>query len=250
MTRATVIAYHAVGTCAPEHDPHNLFVTPAAFETQMEWLARHRRVVPLERVVSGGFGPGPPAVAITFDDGYRNVLTAAAPVLRRFGFSATVFVPSAWIGKSNEWDESSRCDLGIMTAEELREVESMGVVVESHGHGHIDLGAAPSEDATRDIAESLERLAAVTGHTPRFLAYPFGRTSAAAEDAAAAAGIEASFTIDALHRGLHSFGRVPITPLDGARLFRIKTGGRYLGLRHGRAGRTAWRLARRLLGRR
>ncbi len=231
---ATVIAYHAIGDCPRKADVNNLFVKRESFRAQMEFLARHRTVLALESVVAGDVPEGPHAVAITFDDGYVSVLQEAAPVLSAHGFKATVFVPTRWIGERNRWDDPGPCDLSIMTAEQLREVESLGVAVESHGHAHIDMGSASSDEVTKDIQQSLEILSNMLNRRPRYLAYPFGLSSADTHTAAGEIGLEAAFSIDALHAGPFAYKRVQITPLDGPRLFALKTSGRYMSLRKSR----------------
>ena len=253
MSRATVLAYHAVGSCPLAQDRHNLFVSVEAFERQMSFLARKRRVVPLGDVVEGRLPSGPPAVAITFDDGYRNVLHAAGPILARLGLPSTVFVPTDWRGRVNGWIEPSACDFEIMADDELRRAEGMGIAVESHGHAHIDMSAATRDEVERDIRTSLDRLEDAIGRRPRFLAYPYGRIASWTPDVAASCGIDAAFTIDERHAGMHAYERVQVTPLDGTVTFALKTSGYYLRVRRSRAVTTTYGavkpVVRRVLGR-
>jgi peptidoglycan/xylan/chitin deacetylase (PgdA/CDA1 family) len=229
--RGTVIAYHAVGPCPPSVDRENLFVSADSFARQMAYLARRRAVIPLESLVRGEVPPGRPPVAITFDDGFRSVLTAAAPILRRHGFPATVFVPTGWLGRRGRWYDAPGCEVEVMTEPELREAERLGLEIASHGHDHLDLEQATAPEAEADMAASVEALTAVVGRRPRYLAYPWGRSSAAAQQAAAAAGFDAAFSIDLPHEGMYSFARVGITRLDGPIVFALKTSGRYQALR-------------------
>lgn len=232
MTRATVVAYHAVGDCPPADDPHELWVATEAFARQMAYLARARQVVPLADLVRGAVRGGRPAVAITFDDGYRSVLETAAPVLQRHGLPATVFVPTRYVGDRNRWDPPSGCPLEIMTADELRRAQGAGVAVESHGHAHLDLSDASYDEAAADLAPSMEALADITGRRPQLLAYPFRTGSVGAQQAAVALGFDAAFTVDLRHRGRYLWGRVAVTPHDDDRVFAWKTSGWWLGLRH------------------
>jgi peptidoglycan/xylan/chitin deacetylase (PgdA/CDA1 family) len=89
-------------------DPWDLAVSPERFAQQIEALARVRRVVPLDKLQQTAPGERPLA-AITFDDGYKNVATAAGPVLERFDCPATVFITTGLIGSPREfwWDEVS-----------------------------------------------------------------------------------------------------------------------------------------------
>jgi O-antigen/teichoic acid export membrane protein/peptidoglycan/xylan/chitin deacetylase (PgdA/CDA1 family) len=246
----TIIAYHAVGSCAPAHDPNNLFMPTHMFEEQMEYLARNRTVVPLADIVHGALPQnGRAAVAITFDDGYSNVLTEAGPCLERHGFPAAVFVPTKWIGQRGGWDGAAGCETVIMTTEELRSAERIGISVESHGHGHIDLGTASAAEAQEDLSRSIDVLREILGHSPRYFAYPYGWYSEIAEEAAARC-FEAAFSIDEPHGGTHAFERVGITRLDGMLVFALKTSGHYIRWRRSRLGSAGYALARPLVPRR
>jgi Polysaccharide deacetylase len=80
------------------------------FAQQMKVLARTANVLPLERALARlGAGEKLPAraVALTFDDGYRDNLTLAVPVLERLGLPATFFlVPRLLSGELHGWWET------------------------------------------------------------------------------------------------------------------------------------------------
>jgi len=242
VTRTTVLAYHAIGDCPPEDDPHGLWVSPQAFERQLAFLAASRRVVPLADLVAGRVPGGRPAVAITFDDGYRSVLEEAVPRLERYGFAGTVFVPTAYLGDRNRWDEVTGRDLPIMDADELASLPARGMDVQSHGHAHRLLERASAAEAESDLAAAREALTAVVGVAPRHLAYPFSTGSPETRDVARRLGWEAAFSIDRRDEGPFARGRVPVTPFDGPRAFALKTSGWYLRLRHNPATVVTWPL--------
>lgn len=239
-----MIAYHAVAPCPPAADPYNIWISPETFAAQMAFLARRRAVVPLEAVADASVERGKPAVAITFDDGFRNVLTEAAPVLGRYGFPATVFVPTGWLGRRSEWYAPPGCDAQVADEAELHALGEAGIDVQSHGHGHIDLERATPEAAEHDLRTSAEALEAVLGRRPRYLAYPWGRSSVAARTAAESIGFEAAFSIDRPGSDRFALPRVGITRLDGSVAFALKTSGRYLDVRHSRIASGAYRLVR------
>lgn len=105
--RPAILMYHRIADTA--FDPWGLAVEPALFEEQAQWLARHRTVLALadfaERHRSGTLPAD--AVAITFDDGYACSAEIAAPVLKRLGLPATIFLPVQHIetGAPFWWDE-------------------------------------------------------------------------------------------------------------------------------------------------
>lgn len=110
VRRGVILLYHRVAR--PARDPWGLCVSPERFAEQMAWLARRYRVVPLARLVEQCTVRrlGRPQVAITFDDGYADNLTHAAPVLRHHRLPATFFVVSGFLGADREtwWDELER----------------------------------------------------------------------------------------------------------------------------------------------
>jgi peptidoglycan/xylan/chitin deacetylase (PgdA/CDA1 family) len=234
--RGAVIVYHAIGT-VPRDSPHwNGFVRPDRFAAQMAYLAAHRRVVDLDSLFQD---PNTPAVAITFDDGYRSAFEHAVPVLLELGLPAAFFVPTKWIGATSVWE--GRSD-PVMTGEELAELARSGFAVESHGHAHIDYARADAAAVEEDVRTSVELLAELLGRPPRYLAYPYGRASAAAAAEAERLGLRGAFTLDRPQRlsGVFAVPRVSIVPADARPLFALKTAGRYIGWRQSRPVRAAY----------
>jgi peptidoglycan/xylan/chitin deacetylase (PgdA/CDA1 family) len=249
--RRAVIAYHAIGTCPPEEDPHELFVSEEIFEAQMRFLSHRRNVVPLEAIVDGPIGSSKPAVAITFDDAYRSVLDTAAPILSKYGLPSTLFVPTGWMGLQNGWIEPPSRPLDIMGPEQLKEAERKGIRVESHGSAHIKYWEADPSQVEADVRSSIQRLTEVLGRPPRYLAYPFGPTSDGACRIVERCGLEAAFTLERPHEGRYAFERVWIRPRHGLGLFALKTSGYWsASWRWSRAGRAGAALLRPIIGRR
>lgn len=105
---AVILMYHSVAEEAEAHwiDPRD-HVPPDVFQRQMEYLAAHNRVVGLGALVgllSEGREPQSGTVVITFDDGYLDNLTVAAPILERFALRATLFLPTSYIDRGEtQW---------------------------------------------------------------------------------------------------------------------------------------------------
>ncbi|MEO0032801.1 MAG: hypothetical protein RIS94_2559 [Pseudomonadota bacterium] len=104
--RPIVLAYHRVCHPLPGHDA--MSVSPDHFAAQVAELAATREVVPLSRLLTTRSDR--PLAAITFDDGYRDVVTQGLPVLERHGCPATLFLATGYIGGTREfwWDELPR----------------------------------------------------------------------------------------------------------------------------------------------
>ncbi len=158
-----VLMYHKVNDLWPNPTT----VPTAVFEEQMALLGELGYVPVSLDAVTGHYVNGTElperAVLITFDDGYRDNLENALPVLRRHGYPAVLFVPIGYLddGRPLPHEESLRV-LGIRNEtlgwNELAELEAGGVRVESHGIAHRPLSELDPAEATREIALSKLRL--------------------------------------------------------------------------------------------
>ncbi len=243
---ATVLAYHAIGDCPHSGRAHNcVCISTETFAKQMRFLANSRQVVSLEDVVEGRFSEHRPAVAITFDDGYRNIIANAVPILNRYGFVATMFVPTKWIGQKNFWDVDTDCfPLEIANEDELQMAVRLGIAVESHGHAHIDLERADPLTVAEDLQMSVVRLREILGRQPRYLAYPYGRQSPATWASVVEAGFSHAFICDGVEAGELAYERVSVDGREGRVRLRLKTAGGYLARRHSRLGSVAASMTR------
>ena len=158
-----ILMYHKVNDLWPNPTT----VPTAVFDEQMAQLGELGYMpVALDAVrdhyVAGTALPER-AVLITFDDGYRDNLENALPVLRRHGYPAVLFVPIGFLddGRPLPHEESLHV-LGVRNEtldwDELAELEAGGVRIESHGIGHKPLSELEPAEATREIALSKLRL--------------------------------------------------------------------------------------------
>lgn len=102
--RALVLGYHRVADV--EDDPLGLVTPPSVFESQLQAIRRHGcpcRLLDLAEAAASG-RPPPRGVAVTFDDGYADLLSVAKPLLDRYEIPATVFVVSGYLGREFWWD--------------------------------------------------------------------------------------------------------------------------------------------------
>jgi peptidoglycan/xylan/chitin deacetylase (PgdA/CDA1 family) len=105
---AVILMYHSI-PC----DDLRRFVAPAnrldrkVFDRQMAFLRKNRTVLPLAHLVEyidAGRPPPPKTVCITFDDGYLDTFTVAAPILAKYELSATVFLATGYIARAEpQW---------------------------------------------------------------------------------------------------------------------------------------------------
>jgi peptidoglycan/xylan/chitin deacetylase (PgdA/CDA1 family) len=158
-----VLMYHKVNDLWPNPTT----VPTAVFAEQMALLGELGYLpVPLDAVRDHYLDDAPlpeGAVLITFDDGYRDNLVNALPILREHGYPAVVFTPIGFLddGKPLPHEEPLRL-LGVRNDtlgwDELAELEAGGVRIESHGIAHRPLSELDPAEATREIALSKLRL--------------------------------------------------------------------------------------------
>lgn len=112
--RGGILMYHRIAT--ESVDPWEICVSPAAFDEQMRVLAATRAAVDLGAFTAdrgGVLTSGGSRLAVTFDDGYADNLTAALPILERHEIPATIFIIGNGIGRTREfwWDALERAIL-------------------------------------------------------------------------------------------------------------------------------------------
>jgi peptidoglycan/xylan/chitin deacetylase (PgdA/CDA1 family) len=174
-----VLMYHKVN----DVEGNSVTVPVSQFEEQMAQL-RELGYTPisLDRVIDH-YVDGAPlpagAVLITFDDGYRDNLANAVPILERYGYPAVLFVPIGYLGGRRPLPHDEHLAVrGIVNPtldwSELAELERAGVRVESHGIGHRPLADLEVDEAAREITLSKLRLEEALGRPVRAFAYVKG----------------------------------------------------------------------------
>ncbi len=174
-----VLMYHKVNDV-----PGNPVTVPVTlFDEQMAQLCEHGYLpVSLDAVLDHYVeeAPLPPgAVLITFDDGYRDNLENAVPILQRYGYPAVIFCPIGYLGGRRPLPHDEHLAArGVVNPtldwRDLADLERAGVRVESHGIGHRPLADLEVDEATREIALSKLRLEDALGRPVRAFAYVKG----------------------------------------------------------------------------
>ena len=219
-----VLMYHGFCVSRRSDDPENLFVEVGAFEQQLTWLLEHGWTpLDLDRFLAARDGrrPSRKTFLVTIDDGYESVVELAAPVLRRRGVPALLFVPSGLVGKEARWLDSPAHE-PILSAEELRRLpDDYGIEVGAHGRDHRDLrGLAPAE-LDRQVGQACRELAGLLRREVRSLAFPYGGHDADARAAAERSGVRLAFSVFDDH-GPFAVSRVDVNATDTSRSFRVK----------------------------
>ncbi len=216
-----ILMYHAL---VERHEPYQaaVHVEVARFAEQMAWLAASgHRVIALAEVpavLAGAAESAPPAVVLTFDDGYYSLLHHARPILARYGFPATLFLTTDAVGEASyagqgEFARSAPVGDRPLSWPELRELQAAGWAIEAHGCSHRALAGLPPPALAGELRGSWAAIARQLSYEPRYLAFPYGSYDRHTLRALTAAGYQAGFSV---HGG-------PATPAsDPRRLPRLE----------------------------
>lgn len=187
--------YHKVDRILPGTRYPGNHVLPEAFDEQLAELKRwNYQSITLEQWIAykekRADLPRRPII-ITFDDGYRSTHHNAWPILRRYGFSATVFLVASLIGETNAWDVEERQE-PLLNESEIREMQSGAITFGSHTQSHRALTRIPLEEAARELADSRKALESLLARPVTTLCYPFAKQNRTIRDLARKAGYNAA----------------------------------------------------------
>lgn len=231
------LMYHSVDHGAGDASP--LTVTPDRFAAQMGWL--HRRglrgvgMAELLRAVAERRAAG--LVGLTFDDGYADFAGQALPVLRSYGFTASVFVAAGHLGGHNSWEPGAPRKR-LLSPEQLAAVAAAGMEIGSHGMAHTALPGLPGEALATETARSREILQEIVGGPVTGFCYPYGAVDGRAVASVRAAGYDYACAVGySPLSGRHALPRCRVGERDGGWRLRAKRAGHLArGLRHGVGG--------------
>jgi peptidoglycan/xylan/chitin deacetylase (PgdA/CDA1 family) len=171
-----VLSYH---NFSPDRSTTRMTMAKAVFEEQMKFLKENGfRVIPLDQLLDflNFKGQVPKkAVVITIDDGWRSTYEIAFPILKKYGYPATLFVYTDLIvgsSKTLSWDL-------------IREMAANGLDIQGHTKTHRNLTLINKEESFREYFESIKKdlfesariIKAKTGKEVKYVSYAEGETN-------------------------------------------------------------------------
>lgn len=180
-----ILLYHRVDrqVSTLSHITQRLTVDPQDFAAQMSWLRWHGFHALTQRQLFAGLEEGASLpcrpLLVTFDDGYRDVLDNAAPVLRRLGMPATMYVIT---------DRLTLRNSGFLSWRGVAELEREGFDIGSHTVTHRPLTALSDREVVDELIRSRIELERHLVHPVQWLAYPHGAVDARIVEIARRAG--------------------------------------------------------------
>ncbi|MES0811684.1 polysaccharide deacetylase family protein [Roseibium sp. SCPC15] len=259
MLTLPILMYHSVAADVDERY-RTWSVTPERFSEHMQALAKNGYAVlgvstALERLDAGTPLPDKTAI-LTFDDGLKDFLENAFPVLDRHGFEATLYVVAGLIAGHSKWltplGEGGRA---MLQADEIRHLHTKGIEIGAHSLSHPEMDILDSAACERELRDSRSILEEITGGKVKAFAYPHGYASAATRRLTRDAGFSSAVRVrHALsHTSENRFGlsRLIVTQdYDQAGLISLLEGkGIPTAPPQDRIAGTCWRLVRRIRNR-
>lgn len=204
-----VLAYHTVSDNKTIVD-----VDPKVFKQQLEFLKKNFKFITLDKVIDYVYSKktfNKPAVALTFDDGYKEVFTTIAPILAKEKIPATVFVLS---NPSQANRAELENDKKLMSIQEIKHLQKLGWIIGCHSATHSNFFVL-NLDFDKEIYQSKKLIEKKLRTSIKYFAYPKGLYNSFIIDQVKSAGYTASFAFEA---GFISYRtnlmKIPRLPVD------------------------------------
>lgn len=220
-SKCMVLAYHSVS--AGER---------SEFARQMDVLVRNTK--PVRADIEALPPDGGSYAAVTFDDGFQNIVDNALPELQKRAIPATLFIVTEALGTNRAWEHRGGDDTRneqIMSAGQLSELSPELVAIGSHTMTHPYLPSIDKTQLEQELSGSRRKLKEISKRDVKLLSFPYGAFDQAIIESCRGAGYERVFTALPLFAVTqpHEFvtGRVGTAPTDWPIEFRLKLSGAY-----------------------
>ncbi len=174
-----VLNYHAIDNNEANLSSRNVSVSLASFKEHAAWL--HQQGYSsvgkdeLRDIVLNGKKPNGKRVLFTFDDGYYSLYKYAMEILGQYGFTATLFLSTSFIGKPYEQKDFDFVSHDRqLTWEEIKVLVANGWSIQSHGYNHFRLNSLSHEDLVREVVLSKQIIEQNLGTVVDEFAFPYG----------------------------------------------------------------------------
>lgn len=216
---------------------YRVTTSPIRFRQQMHWLRQNGySVIQLDeavRRIENETSSSDRSAVLTFDDGYSDFMTQAWPVLLDFGYTATVFLPTDFIGQDRMAFNGRQC----LTWLEARELSSSGISFGSHSASHRKLYGLLWNEIHRELRDSRRKIEDEVNSPVQSFAYPYAFPQ---EDRSFAQRFRKELVEQGYRTAVSTvigragsksdclrLERMPINEDDDERLFRAKLAGAY-----------------------
>jgi len=208
-----ILMYHSI-----DYGEGSFFVKPENFAKQMEYIKKNGyQVITLDELVLSLRNKTilkKNKVAITFDDGYRNNFQYAYPVLKKFGYPATIFLVTDFTGVKP----------GFLNWDEVVEMSKNKIAFGAHTKSHFYFGGQiDAKAAQEEIVGPKKLIEEKTGRPVKFFCYPSGAFTEPVKQLVAQAGYQGACTTNRgfvkFNRDVYELKRIKVTNSDTVKPF-------------------------------
>ena len=215
-------------------------ISPKTFERQIRFLAEsgYQSISPelIFSVIRDGEKFPEKPILITFDDGYENFYHYAYPIMRKYGYTATIFLLAGYTGGKmanapimNYWDvKLGRRRFKHLTCSQIQYLSEEGFSFGSHGVNHLFLAYHSDANASFEIRTSKSILEDLLQKPINFFAYPYGNYDYRIANLVQKSGYMAAFSLNPSKvikaDNLYFLPRIAIYSCDTIWSFKAKLG--------------------------
>lgn len=249
-----VLMYHRVTSSEEEKGIYDTHVTLENFEKQMKYIKDNGyEAITFEDLKNGEykkrFDRNKKYVIITFDDGYKDNLINALPILKKYKLKAVLFLITD--RTYNKWDTDAEGrpkekKFELMNLKEVKELYSSGLIeIGGHTTIHLDMTTILEEILKKDLEISKKKIEEITGKEAVSFAYPWGRNDEKSRRVVRETGYKFAVSTESgsscFSDDLFEIVRVGIYSKDDMEKFKKKISGNYPFMRENRRKRKEFR---------
>lgn len=218
------------------HPYYQTNTSPAVFALHMEYLYKNNYrilgLVETVKLLKKRERVKDKYAVITFDDGFRDFYTEAFPIMDRYGFRATVFLPTSFIGKKRKAFNSKEC----LIWEEVKELKRKGTTFGSHTVNHLQMQAMSNKEIENEMIYSRDSIEENIGCPVESFSYPFAypeennfkkKLRDILEKCGYKNGVSTRVGTTGIDDDFFAMKRIPVNSSDDIRLFKAKLEGEY-----------------------
>lgn len=175
MDSAIVLGYHSI-----DDSGSSISVAPNEFEDQMNFLFLRGYTTTILREYVDSIMMNKPIpskrIVLTFDDGYKNNYDIAFPILKAFGFTATIFLVTGFMDKVDSWEKDNEIpSLSLLSWNEVIEMKKYGIDFQPHSHSHPSLTNLSPDEVKTEIISSKREIESRLNQEAKIFSYPYGK---------------------------------------------------------------------------
>jgi len=234
-----ILLYHKIIDLSNSDARFLTYISPKEFEQEMDYLSSNGYTTISLDMLREHFSKGAALpikpVIITFDDGFKDNYTNAFPVLKRYGFTATIFLATNYIGKTNEWDKAfNELLFPMLSQEEIKEMAEYGISFGAHTCSHPDMRKLNKKELEQEVKESKIVIEEIIGKSVTTFCYPFGLFNTEVKQVVKEAGYKCACSIREgplkARNDFFALRRIPIFPGNSSWMFKFKLSSWYFWL--------------------